>query len=271
MNTFWDKPGRSSSARRGSPLVEAPVRSNFADAGLWLPELVTADQWHGNGGSGDAGKSHHVEGAPVDVWRGLVGGQADDGGGHAEELDRAVGLPRFFVQNDEVVLSAIVHNYLEEQTSVSWWKCECRRLDSRPFARTNISSNSDINWMVRRLAVQIDTQKEARLDWRFKVTGEGRRISSRLAQRLMKNRMQCQISFPVYVHGMLKTDSFAGALRPSDDRGGTWRRLSASQCRRNGGRKQTLLEVRYSPSLASAMVDALPYMVVIRMAAPSKR
>ena len=28
-----------------------------------------------------------------------------------------------------------------------------------------------------------------------------------------------QMSFPVYVHGMLKTDSYSGALRPDDERG----------------------------------------------------
>jgi uncharacterized protein YfaS (alpha-2-macroglobulin family) len=55
---------------------------------------------------------------------------------------------------------------------------------------------------------------------------------------------------------MLKMDSFSGALR-TDDRMGTFE-IKVPQERRA---EQTRLEVRYSPTLAGAMVDALPYLV----------
>jgi len=62
--------------------------------------------------------------------------------------------------------------------------------------------------------------------------------------------------FPCYVHGMLKMDSYSGAIRP-DETSGKFT-VSVPAERRPA---QSRLEVRYSPTLAGAMVDALPYLV----------
>src|SRR5690606_2791108 len=61
---------------------------------------------------------------------------------------------------------------------------------------------------------------------------------------------------PVYVHGMLKTESFSGVIRPSEQTGVV--NVTVPEDRRP---ELTRLEVRYSPTLAGAMVDALPYLV----------
>jgi uncharacterized protein YfaS (alpha-2-macroglobulin family) len=55
---------------------------------------------------------------------------------------------------------------------------------------------------------------------------------------------------------MLKTDSYSGSLRP-DDHLGTFE-INVPQERRA---EQTRFELRYSPTLAGAMVDALPYLI----------
>src|ERR1700730_14112264 len=65
-----------------------------------------------------------------------------------------------------------------------------------------------------------------------------------------------QMSFPCYVHGMLKMESFAGVVRPNQTEGYVLFRVPAER-----RITETRLEVRYSPTLAGAMVDALPYMV----------
>ena len=65
-----------------------------------------------------------------------------------------------------------------------------------------------------------------------------------------------QMTFPVLVHGMLKTESFSGAIRPADTTGGFT--FTVPEERRP---EQSRLEIRYSPTLAGAMVDALPYLV----------
>jgi len=63
-------------------------------------------------------------------------------------------------------------------------------------------------------------------------------------------------TFPCYIHGMLKTESYSGAIRPKDPSGKFT--IDVPKDRRP---KDSRLEVRYSPTLAGAMVDALPYMV----------
>ena len=65
-----------------------------------------------------------------------------------------------------------------------------------------------------------------------------------------------QMRFPVFVHGMLKTESYSGIVRRGEDAGLI--ELTVPEERRP---EQTRLEVRYSPTLAGAMVDALPYLV----------
>jgi uncharacterized protein YfaS (alpha-2-macroglobulin family) len=65
-----------------------------------------------------------------------------------------------------------------------------------------------------------------------------------------------QMSFPCKVHGMLKMESYSGVIRPDKDTGKVT--INVPKERRI---PQTLLEVQYSPTLAGAMVDALPYMV----------
>ncbi len=64
-----------------------------------------------------------------------------------------------------------------------------------------------------------------------------------------------QMTFPAYVHGMLKTEAFAGAIRPDQEKAQVVIRVPADR-----KPEQSRLEVRYSPTLAGALVDALPYL-----------
>ena len=66
-----------------------------------------------------------------------------------------------------------------------------------------------------------------------------------------------EMKFPVYVHGMLKIESLAGV----DAAGQIGRASSTCNVPEERRAEQTRLEVRYSPTLAGAMVDALPYLV----------
>jgi uncharacterized protein YfaS (alpha-2-macroglobulin family) len=65
-----------------------------------------------------------------------------------------------------------------------------------------------------------------------------------------------EMRFPSYVHGMLKMESFTGVIRP--DKNAALVSFTVPGERRIN---DTRLEVRYSPTLAGAMVDALPYLV----------
>src|SRR4029079_3526096 len=103
--------------------------------------------------------------------------------------------------------------------------------------------------------VEVPAGGERRVDWRVRA---GHEVASviRMLARTDEESDAVQMKFPVYVHGMLKTESYTGSLA-HNERLGTFA-VHAPPARRAD---QTRLEVRYSPTLAGAMVDALPYLV----------
>ena len=90
----------------------------------------------------------------------------------------------------------------------------------------------------------------------MKVVNEGEAIV-RMKALTDEESDAMEMSFPVYVHGMLKMESFAGV----DPARQGQRQGHDQRARPSGASTQSRLEVRYSPTLAGAMVDALPYLV----------
>ena len=149
--------------------------------------------------------------------------------------------PRFFVEKDEVVLSANIHNYLPTAKQVK----VRLELDGKTLELPTEEEQT----------VEIPAGGERRVDWRVKAVLEGEAVMRMLALTDEESDA-VQMKIPVYVHGMLKTESFTGSLANAD-RLGTFE-VKVPQERRA---EQTRLEVRYSPTLAGAMVDALPYLI----------
>ena len=149
--------------------------------------------------------------------------------------------PRFFVEQDEVVLSANVHNRLKTAKSVRVV------LDLKGKSLTPLGETSR--------TVEIAAGGEARVDWRVKAVEHGEAVV-RMQALTDEESDAMQMHFPVRVHGMLKTESYAGAIRP-DRESASFTMTVPSKRRVN----ETLLEIRYSPTLAGAMVDALPYLI----------
>ena len=104
-----DKPGGGG---RGA-LLEPTLRTKFADTALWVGSLATTSN----------GTAEVALDMPENLttWRIKVWGMGHGtkvGQGQADVITRKdlivrLQAPRFFVQNDEVVLSANVHNYLK--------------------------------------------------------------------------------------------------------------------------------------------------------------
>jgi uncharacterized protein YfaS (alpha-2-macroglobulin family) len=223
------------------PAVPAGVRKNFADTALWKGTLTT-DQ------DGTAEVSlkmpENLTGWKIKVW--AMGHGTRVGQGEAEvttKKDLLVRLqaPRFFTQTDEVVLSANVHNYLKSDKKV---------FVSLELEGGTLAPQDDLNRLV-----SIPAGGEQRVDWRVRVTAEGEAVV-RMKALTNEESDAMEMRFPCFVHGMLKTDSYAGAIRPNEERGRVTLTVPAER-RVSDSR----LEVRYSPSLAGAMVDALPYLV----------
>lgn len=150
--------------------------------------------------------------------------------------------PRFFVERDEVVLSAVVHNYLESAKDAQ----VALQLDGEtlePMDGVDLTS-----------VVHIPAGGEARIDWRVKAIAPGDATVT-MSARTDEESDAMQMTFPVVVHGAERTESFTGVVR-GDDRSA----LIDFHVPADRQPQQTRFELRYSPTLAGALVDALPYL-----------
>ena len=99
-------------------LVSPTVRENFADTALWIGSLETNAEGIAEA---ELDMPENLTTWKVRVWG--MGHGTRVGEGTAEVVTRKnlivrLQAPRFFVETDEVVLSANVHNYLDEAKQV---------------------------------------------------------------------------------------------------------------------------------------------------------
>ena len=227
-------------AQEGGGMVEPTVRSNFADTALWIASLETDE----NGEADiEIPMPENLSTWKIRVW--AMGNGTRVGEGSTEVIttkDLIVRLeaPRFFVQSDEVVLSAIAHNYLKEKKTVD---IELKLDGGCLKAKDRLKKS-----------VKIDAGGESRVDWRVSVVKDGEAV---VQMRALTDEESDAVEqkFPVIVHGADKQVAFSGALRPDQNEAKIT--LEIPKQRRP---ETTRLEVRWSPTLALAMIDAVPYL-----------
>jgi uncharacterized protein YfaS (alpha-2-macroglobulin family) len=234
-------------------LVDPAIRSNFVDTALWEPDLKTDAN-----GIADTKITFPDS---LTTWRlhgyGLTTTtQVGDGISHAtttKNLIVRLEAPRFFVERDEAVLSANVHNYLASSKDVTAElilpAAELQSLD-----QPDLQPDKDGNVHLTATA-SVDPKGEHRFDWPVKVLHAGLAVVTVKALTDEESDAM-QLSFPVLVHGINKMVAQGGSYRVGD----------------NGARdlkielpaeidpEQTKLEVTLSPSLSGVMIDALPYL-----------
>ena len=237
------EPGLTGDAAAMQNLVEPHVRTKFADTAFWAATIQTDA---GGMAEVDFDMPENLTGWKVMVWS--MGHGTTVGQGSVEVVTRKdlilrLQAPRFFVETDEVVLSANVHNYLKSKKSARVrlefeGGCLALMKDGRPEQ-----------------TVVIEPDGETRVDWRVAVVKEGQAVI-RMQALTDEESDAVQMQFPVYVHGMTKQVPRSGVIRPEAAEASVVfnvpaeRRVEASR-----------LELRFSPTLAGAMVDALPYLV----------
>jgi uncharacterized protein YfaS (alpha-2-macroglobulin family) len=217
------------------------VRSEFADTALWVAALETDKDGLAEV---ELDMPENLTAWKIQAWsmgHGTRVGQASAEVVTRKNLIVRMQAPRFFVERDEVVLSANVHNYLTTAKQVQ--------------VRLELGGDTLEVPTAAEVLVDIPAGGEQRVDWRVKVAREGD-AAIRMLALTDEESDAVEMKFPVYVHGMLKTDSFSGALRPDEQLGAF--EITVPRERRAD---QTRLEVCYSPTLAGAMVDALPYLI----------
>ena len=223
--------------------AEAQVRQQFADTAIWLTTLTT--------------DADGVVTATVDMpenlttWkvdaRGITQqtrvGQASAEAVTSKNLLVRLQAPRFFMEYDEVVISANVHNYLPKDKT----------------ARVSLEIPEELMTFMKGYPATVDVKVPAggehRVDWRVKVKMEG--TAAITVKALTDEESDAMLmTFPVLVHGMMKHVATTGSMRPEDRAKTATVEIAVPEKRRP---ELTRLEVQFAPTLAGAMLDALPY------------
>ncbi|GHV21402.1 hypothetical protein AGMMS49959_10460 [Planctomycetales bacterium] len=224
-------------------LSTVAARQNFADTAVWRGEILTDE-------NGEATIDFVIPETlttwQVRVWAmgdGTAVGQGETTVTTFKNLLVRLQTPRFLIAGDEATLSANIHNYAAETAVKTQIALAGNGLRLADAERAVVAS-------------ALPADGEARADWRVVATGEGeaeitvRTLAADGANDAMLTRL------PILPAGIDKTVSFSGALRPSDETATLVLAVPADR-RLNTAR----LEFRYSPSLALAVIDALPYLV----------
>ncbi|MFW5798722.1 MAG: alpha-2-macroglobulin family protein, partial [Planctomycetota bacterium] len=235
----------------GADMAETTVRTTFADTAFWSGTLETDKNGQAEV---EITMPENLTTWKTTVW--AMGAGARCGQGTAEAVTTKnlivrLQAPRFFVQKDEVVLSANIHNYLDAAKTVT----AVLELEGPCLVPVGGKAAGEDGVIRLTRKLQVDAKGEKRVDWRVKVAQPGTAVI-RMKGLTDQESDAMQMTFPVLVHGILKTESWTGVVLPEVMKNTVVVRVPAER-----RPEQTELTVRFSPSLAMAMVDALPYLV----------
>ena len=225
-------------------MKDVAVRKNFLDTALWVANLTTDE----NGEASIKLKMpENLTTWKVKVWTLASGTRV--GQGETEVITNKDFIirpqaPRFFIQNDKVTLSAIIHNY--------------HKSSKKAKAIIKLNSNclviTDKNKYPEKQELEIGSGEEKRIDWNVCALSDGEAVIT--METVTDNDSDAvETKIPVYVHGMLKTESFSSSLG-NDDNYGVIEMQIPEDCRE----EESVLEIHYSPSLALAILDPIPYL-----------
>jgi uncharacterized protein YfaS (alpha-2-macroglobulin family) len=220
--------------------VEPVVRTKFADTALWKAVLEPNDD-----GIAEVTfkMPENLTGWQFRTWamgHGTRVGAADTIAVTAKEVMMRLQAPRFFVEKDEVVVSGVIHNKADKPATIT----AVLELDGPTLEAIDAANKT----------LTVPAGGDVRADWRVKVVREGEAIV-RMKALGQSDSDAMEMKFPVYVHGADRMVSWSGHLRP--EMNAISHEVTVPAERRVDTAR---LEVRYSPSLAGAMVDALPYL-----------
>jgi len=234
--------------------VEPTVRTEFADTAFWTGAVET-------GADGTAQVTfkmpENLTGWKMKSWvmgAGTAVGEGEAAAVTVKNLLLRMQAPRFFTQKDEVVLSANIHNYLTTTKKVK----AVLELDGPTLVPLDPKTGKVVTGISGKKTVidyiEIPANGEKRVDFRVLAVQPGQAIV-RMKAITDEESDAMEMKFPVQIHGMLKTESYSGVIRPNAKEGAITVTVPAERLP-----EQSRLEVRWSPTLAGAMVDALPYM-----------
>jgi uncharacterized protein YfaS (alpha-2-macroglobulin family) len=218
-------------------MVQPKIRKAFPDTAFWAADLVTDA----------AGKAQAKVEFPdsLTTWRATARGVTADtrvGGTIAKTIVRKnlilrLAVPRFFVQGDEIVISALVHNYLTTEKTVRV------SLDVKGLDVVEGSTRD----------VRVAPRAESRLDWR--VRAQQVRSAVVTGKALTDEESDAlELELPVNIPGVKQSQARGGALAAGSAAAFD---LTFPAKVQPGSR---LLGIRISPSIAGSLFSALDYL-----------
>lgn len=241
------------SQERFEDLAPVTVRSDFRDSMFWSPTLVT---------DADGVATAKVRFPDsLTTWKASAIGVATDSLVGEVSVQRTVTkkllarlqAPRFFRERDEVVISGVIHNYLDTEQNV--------------LVNLDVTGLDPMDARIAAEQVRIPAGGERRVDWRLCVTTPGE-AKLKLVARTPEESDAMEMAFPVLPHGI---DKFVAWNGSSADRESTGVTVTRADDRLKITRRITIpaeriratsrLTVIVNPSLASVIRDALPYMI----------
>ncbi|MDR0611408.1 MAG: alpha-2-macroglobulin, partial [Planctomycetaceae bacterium] len=220
--------------------TEPAIRKNFADTALWIGTLNTDK----NGVAKiELDMPESLTTWKINVWTMATGTRV--GYGNTEVITRKdliirMQTPRFLIEKDKVLLTANVHNYLKTEKEVQ------------------VVLETDDHFVAKKqspVKIKIAPDSEARIDWLVEAKTVGNTVI-RMKALTDEESDAMEKTLPIYVHGMLKQDSFSAYIAPEKDSETITVQVPAER-----KPEQTKLTVQFSPTLAASMIDALPYLV----------
>jgi alpha-2-macroglobulin len=221
------------------------VRSDFRSTILWLPDVKT----DADGAATVKVKYPDSLTTWVTTARVVTAGN-QFGIGNAstrtkQPLIVRLQAPRFFVVGDRVTVSAVINNNTDHEFYVD------PTLDGEGLTVSDVDSNGNPA-VIRRRPLLVKPGGEARMDWLAVVTHAGE-AKLKVAVRGEKYSDAMEKTYTVYEHGIEKFVSRSGKMR-----GDSVAIKLDLPARRP---ETTSLSVQIAPSMATTMLDALPYLI----------
>jgi len=219
-------------------LVQPKVRKFFPDTALWLAEVRTDQNGHG--------QAQLTFPDSLTTWRATVRGNTQDykvGSAVNKVIVRKnlmvrLAVPRFFRQGDDVTVSTIVHNYLTGDKTAQM-SLDVQGLDLKdPGARQ----------------VTVATKGDQRQDWQVHAQNV---LSSTLTAKALTNEESdaMELTLPVIPFGVKLNDSKSGAIGNALGQDQPVINLPGDPAT-----SAPTLKIDVSPSIAGSIFGALDYL-----------
>jgi uncharacterized protein YfaS (alpha-2-macroglobulin family) len=222
------------------------VRSDFRSTIVWLPDVTTdangfatvkvkypdsLTTWNATARAATAGSQFGIGNASTRTKQPLI---------------VRLQAPRFFVVGDQVTVSGVINNNTDQSMRVA----SSLTAEGLTVAGLMVDGKPVKN---EQSTIEIKPGAEQRVDWLVSVT-DAREVKLKVEARGAKYADAMEKNFTAYEHGIEKFVSRSGKMRGDS----VAIKLDIPQARRP---ETTELTVQVAPSMATTMLDALPYLI----------